>query len=97
MAKRLYIGNLSYEVTERQLRDLFSQAGEIASVDLITDKFTGRGKGFAFVEMASDEATQEAINRFDGYALDDRAIVVNEARPREERSGGGGGGGRRRY
>ena len=93
MAKRLYIGNLSYEVTERQLRDLFSQAGEIASVDLITDKFTGRGKGFAFVEMATDEGTKEAINRFDGYSLDDRAIVVNEARPREERSGGG----RRRY
>jgi cold-inducible RNA-binding protein len=97
MAKRLYIGNLSYEATERQLRDLFSQAGEIASVDLITDKFTGRGKGFAFVEMATDEGTQEAINRFDGYSLDDRAIVVNEARPREERSSGGGGGGRKRY
>src|SRR5258708_1584212 len=97
MAKRLYIGNLSYESTERQLPDLFSQAGEIASVALITDTFTGRAKAFAFLEMATDEGTQEAINRFDGYALGDRAIVVNEARPREERSSGGGGGGRRRY
>ena len=95
MTQRLYVGNLPYEVTEQKLHELFSQAGEIARVDVITDKFTGRGKGFAFVEMASDAATQEAINRFDGYTLDDRAIVVNEARPREERSGGGGG--RRRY
>jgi cold-inducible RNA-binding protein len=94
MAKRLYIGNLSFEATEQQLRDLFSQVGEISSVDLITDKFTGRGKGFAFVEMASDAASQEAIDKFNGYSLDNRAIVVNEARPREERSGGGG---RNRY
>ena len=90
MAKRLYIGNLSFGATEQQLRDLFSQVGEISSVDLITDKFTGRGKGFAFVEMSSDAASQEAIDKFNGYSLDDRAIVVNEARPREERSGGGG-------
>jgi cold-inducible RNA-binding protein len=94
MAKRLYIGNLSFEATEQQLRDLFSQVGEISSVDLITDKFTGRGKGFAFVEMASDAASQEAIDKFNGYSLDNRSIVVNEARPREERSGGGG---RNRY
>ena len=95
MTQRLYVGNLSYDVTEQQLHDLFSQAGEISRVDVITDKYTGRAKGFAFVEMATDEASQEAIRRFDGYTLDDRTIAVNVARPREERSGSGGG--RRRY
>jgi RNA recognition motif-containing protein len=89
MAKRLYIGNLPYEITEQKLRDLFSEAGEISTVDVITDKFTGNAKGFAFVEMATDEATEEAIKRFDGYSLDDRAIIVNEARPRVERPSGG--------
>ena len=89
MAKRLYIGNLSYGVTEKQLRELFSQAGEIASVDVITDKYTGQGKGFAFVEMATDTATEDAINRFNGYSLDEREIAVNEARPRADRPGGG--------
>ncbi len=91
MTQRLYVGNLPYGVTEQQLRDLFSQAGEIDRVDIITDRSTGQAKGFAFVEMATDAATQEAINRLDGYSLDDRAIVVNVARPREERSGGGRG------
>ena len=89
MTQRLYVGNLSYDVTEAKLRDLFSQAGEIATVDVITDKFTGKAKGFAFVEMKTDEATQEAISRLDGYALDDRNIAVSVARPREDRSGGG--------
>lgn len=96
MTSRLYVGNLPYTTTEQQLNELFSQAGEVSDISLITDKFTGRAKGFAFVEMATDAATQEAINRFDGYNLDDRAIVVNPARPREERPGGGGGGGRGR-
>jgi RNA recognition motif-containing protein len=91
MPKRLYVGNLSYETTEQDLRDLFSQAGEVAKVDLITDKFTGRGKGFAFVEMATDAGTQEAINRLNGQDLDNRALVVNEARPREDSRGGGRG------
>jgi len=89
MAQRLYVGNLSYDITEAKLRDLFSQAGEIASVDMITDKFTGKGKGFAFVEMKTDEATQDAISRLDGYSLDDRNIAVSVARPRQDRSGGG--------
>jgi cold-inducible RNA-binding protein len=89
MSQRLYVGNLSYDVTEAQLRELFSQAGEISTVDVITDKFTGRAKGFAFVEMATDAATQEAINRFDGHEVDNRAMVVNVARPRQERPSGG--------
>ena|SRR5688572_23740448 len=92
MAKKLYVGNLPYSATEEQLRELFSQAGEIADCAVITDRYTGQSKGFAFVEMASDEAAADAISRFDGYNLDNRQIVVNEARPREDRSGGGGGG-----
>jgi len=88
MTQRLYIGNLSQDITEQKLRDLFGQAGEIAKVDIITDKFTGQAKGFAFVEMATDEASEDAITRFNGHELDNNAIVVNVARPREERSGG---------
>ncbi len=97
MAKKLYVGNLSYNVTEAQLRTLFSEAGEVTEVSLITDRDTGRSKGFGFVEMGSDSEAQTAIQRFNGYTLDDRALTVNEARPREERPGGGrgfGGGGR---
>jgi RNA recognition motif-containing protein len=93
MAKKLYVGNLSFDTTEAQVRELFSQVGEIESVALITDRETGRMKGFGFVEMASEEGCQEAIKRFNGYSLNDRALTVNEARPREERSGGGGFGG----
>ncbi len=95
MAKKLYVGNLSYGVTEDQLRDLFADAGEVASVAVITERDTGRSKGFGFVEMATDEGAQEAIRRFNGYNFDNRDIVVNEARPREEGGGGyrGGGGG----
>ena len=88
MTQRLYIGNLSQDITEQKLRDLFGQAGEISKVDIITDKFTGQAKGFAFVEMATDEASEDAITRFNGHELDNNAIVVNVARPREERSGG---------
>jgi len=97
MAKKLYVGNLSYNVTEAQLRTLFSEVGEVTEVSLITDRDTGRSKGFGFVEMGSDSEAQTAIQRFNGYTLDDRALTVNEARPREERPGGGrgfGGGGR---
>ena len=99
MAKKLYVGNLSYTVTEEQVRELFAQAGEVDSVSLITDRETGRAKGFGFVEMNTEEGSQEAIRRFNGYTLDNRNLTVNEARPREERSGGGGfrsGGGERR-
>lgn len=92
MSKKLYVGNLSYDTTETQIRDLFAGVGEVASVTLITDRETGRAKGFGFVEMNSDQDAQDAIKRFNGYQLDNRALTVNEARPREERSGGGGGG-----
>jgi RNA recognition motif-containing protein len=100
MAKKLYVGNLSYTTTQEQLHSLFSQAGDVAEVTIIMDRETGRSKGFGFVEMQTDTGAQEAIKRFNGTALDNRTLTVNEARPREERSGGGGfggnsGGGRR--
>jgi RNA recognition motif-containing protein len=103
MAKKLYVGNLPYTTTEQELRDMFSQVGEIADLAVITDRYTGQSKGFAFVEMASDDAAQEAISRFDGQMMGNRQLVVNEARPRDDRGGGrggdrrGGGGGRDRY
>ena len=89
MTTKLYVGNLSYEATEQELRELFAQAGEISDLTVINDASTGRSKGFGFVEMASDESAQEAIRLFNGYNLGDREIVVNVARPRVERSGGG--------
>jgi len=88
MAKKLYVGNLSYGATQDQVRELFEQAGEVADVSLVTDRDTGRPRGFGFVEMATEEGAQEAIKRFNGYTLDQRALTVNEARPREERGGG---------
>src|SRR5215467_13955134 len=90
MAKKLYVGNLAYSTSQEAVRELFSQAGDVADVSLITDRETGRPKGFGFVEMATEEGAQEAIKRFNGYTLDNRNLTVNEARPREERSGGGG-------
>lgn len=95
MNKRIYVGNLSFQTTEQELTDLFSQAGAVESVSLITDRDTGRSKGFAFVEMSASDA-EEAINRFNGQELNGRALTVNEARAREERGSnrGGGGGGR---
>jgi len=92
VTKKLYVGNMSYETTEQQIRELFSQAGEITEISLITDRDTGRPKGFGFVEMATEDGAKEAIKRFNGYSMNDRTLTVNEARPREERSGGGGGG-----
>lgn len=97
MAKKLYVGNLSYNTTDAQVRDLFAQVGEVTSVNLITDRDTGRPKGFGFVEMTTDEHAQDAVRRFNGYSLDNRNLTVNEARPREERSGGFGGGNRGGY
>jgi len=98
MSKRIYVGNLSYQTTENDLADLFGQLGEVASASIITDRDTGRSKGFGFVEMGSDDA-DKAIAQLNGSELDGRTLTVNEARPREDnRSGGnrGGGGGRGR-
>ena len=97
MSKRIYVGNLSYQTTENDLTNLFEQAGQVESVNIITDRDTGRSKGFAFVEMSNEDA-EKAIAQFNGTEVNGRALTVNEARPREERSGGGrgfgGGGGR---
>lgn len=90
MSKRIYVGNLSYQTTEGDLTSLFEQAGQVDSVNIITDRDTGRSKGFAFVEMDNDDAAK-AIAQFNGTEVNGRALTVNEARPREERSGGGGG------
>lgn len=86
MAIRLFVGNLPYSATSAQLEELFSQVGKISSLNLITDKFSGQSKGFAFVEMTTDEEAQNAIKKFNNFELDNRKIVVNEARPREDRS-----------
>jgi RNA recognition motif-containing protein len=96
MATKLYVGNLSYDTTQEAVRTLFEQVGEVTEVNLITDRDTGRPKGFGFVQMATEELAQEAIRRFNGFSVDNRALTVNEARPREERSGGFGGGNRNR-
>ena len=87
---RLFVGNLSYHTTEDDLANLFSEVGEVTSVAIVTDRDTGRSRGFAFVEMDQDAANQ-AVERFNGYELNGRKINVNEARPRPDRSGGGGG------
>lgn len=94
MAKRLFVGSLPYSVTSAQLEELFAKAGKVDSVNVIIDRFSGQGKGFAFVEMATEEDAQKAIKELNGYNLDGRTIVVNEARPQEDRprSGGFGGG-----
>jgi RNA recognition motif-containing protein len=89
MEAKLYVGNLSYQTTEETLLTLFSQAGTVASVTLIKDKYTGQSKGFAFVEMSSQSEAEQAIKLFDGKSFDNRDIKVNIARPREERSPGG--------
>jgi RNA recognition motif-containing protein len=96
MSKKLYVGNLSYSTTEQMLTDSFAECGTVESVKIITDRDSGRSKGFGFVEMSSDEEAQAAISKFDGGDLDGRSIKVNEAKPMAPRSGGGGnrGGGR---
>ena len=93
MESKLYVGNLSYSTTEDDLRQLFAQAGNVKSVSVIKDRDTGRSKGFAFVEMGSDEDAQKAISQFNGQSFQDRSLKVNVARPREDRPRGGGGGG----
>jgi RNA recognition motif-containing protein len=92
MSKRIFVGNLSYNTTENDLATLFELAGQVDSVNIVTDRETGRSRGFAFVEMGAEEA-DKAIAQFNGADLDGRSLTVNEARPREERSGGGGRGG----
>jgi cold-inducible RNA-binding protein len=89
MGRRLYVGNLSYNTTEDGLRDAFGQFGTVTDVKVVTDRETGRPRGFAFVEMGTDQEAQEAITQLNGRELDGRALNVNEA---QERSGGGGGG-----
>jgi RNA recognition motif-containing protein len=91
----LYVGNLSRQVTEDDLRQAFEAHGEVSSVALIKDKFSGEPRGFAFVEMPAKAQAIAAMQALNGYELMGRSLVVNEARPREERRGGGGGGGRR--
>lgn len=91
MESKLYVGNLSYTATEDDLRQLFSQAGNVKSVSVIKDRDTGRSKGFAFVEMATDDDAQKAISQFNGQSFQDRSLKVNVARPREDRPRGGGG------
>ena len=95
MGSKLYVGNLSYQTTEDDLRSHFEQAGTVSSCDLILDKFTSKSRGFGFIEMGSDEDAQKAIESLNGQEFDGRPLVVNEARPREDRGprGGGGGGG----
>ena len=95
MAKRIYVGKLSYDTTESTLSELFAAVGEVVSVTLITDRDSGRSKGFAFVEMAEDAGAQEAINQLDGREVDGRAITVAEARPKREEGRERGGRGRR--
>ncbi len=88
----IYVGNLSYGVSESELNELFSEFGSVTSAKVITDRETGRSKGFGFVEMESAEDGQKAIDEINEKEVDGRPLKVNEARPREERSGGGGGG-----
>ena len=95
MGNKLYVGNLSYSIRDDDLQQAFAQYGSVSSAKVMMDRDTGRSKGFGFVEMGSDAEAQSAINGMNGQALDGRAIVVNEARPREERPGGFGGGGGR--
>ena len=100
MAKKLYVGNLSYQVDSSELEQLFGQHGQVLSAQVINDRDTGRSKGFGFVEMANDNEAEAAITALNGQQHNGRALTVNEARPREDRGGGfggggGGGGGRR--
>lgn len=95
MGNKLYIGNLSFDLSEQDLQSAFAESGEVVSARIITDKFTGRSRGFGFVEMSNDDEAQQAIEKYNGVELAGRAIVVNEARPQENRGGGGGGGGDR--
>jgi cold-inducible RNA-binding protein len=98
MSVKLYVGNLSFQTTQRDLEELFSQSGQVESVSIVTDRDTGRSRGFAFVEMSGNKEAQAAIQALDGKEMDGRALKVNEARPRDDRGQRGGfGGGRGGY
>ncbi|MFO1340821.1 MAG: RNA-binding protein [Burkholderiaceae bacterium] len=97
MGNKLYVGNLAYSVRDDSLQQAFAEFGTVTSAKVMMDRDTGRSKGFGFVEMGSDAEAQAAINGMNGQPLEGRAVVVNEARPREERPGGFGGGGRGGY
>ncbi|MGD1276416.1 MAG: RNA-binding protein [Tepidisphaeraceae bacterium] len=101
MGKKLYVGNLSYQIDSSELEQMFGAHGQVVSAQIINDRDTGRSKGFGFVEMATDQEAQAAIAALNGQEHQGRALTVNEARPREERGrgfgGGGGGGGRGGY
>ncbi len=92
MPAKLFVGNLSFQATEDDVRELFQQAGTVESVRIITDQFTGRPRGFGFVEMATKEEAAKAIEMLNGRLFRDRNLVVDEARPQPQRGGGGGGG-----
>lgn len=89
MATKLYVGNLSYQATDQELHDLFSEVGSVTSAQVVTDRYSGQSRGFGFVEMSSDDEAQKAIAAINGRSVGGRNLVVNESRPRE--SGGGGG------
>jgi len=95
MSMKLFVGNLSFQTSSQQLEELFAQAGTVQSAVLVTDRDTGRSRGFGFVEMSTREEGEAAIRQFNGMEVDGRNLTVNEARPREERGGGGGGRGPR--
>jgi cold-inducible RNA-binding protein len=97
MATRLFIGSLAWTTNDDSLKDFFSQVGTVVSANVISDRESGRSKGFGFVEMSSDEEAKAAVEQLNGKDLDGRPIVVSEARPREDRRPSGGGGGGNRY
>src|SRR5580765_335627 len=97
MSNKLFVGNLSFNMTENDLQDAFAAFGTVTEANLMMDRATGRARGFGFVTMSTPDEAQKAIAGMNGKSIDGRALTVNLARPREERSGGGGGGGRRQY
>ena len=97
MSNKLFVGNLSFNTTENDLQDAFAAHGTVVETNLMTDRVTGRPRGFGFITMSSPEEAQKAIEAMNGKSVDGRALTVNVAKPREERPAGGGGGGRREY